>query len=151
MHIWKESHADRLHSRSLRDHVFLLPTPEDNHDDEEFSEPENGEDAYLPLTRELLCMKVVNALVNMQRASIQMRLKYAVPGDSPLYDGKIRPPSPGEIANWLARNEEWRQVGELPVVDALRHLHEMDVVYKVVHGRWQIQAEYLRHQNISRI
>lgn len=94
-------------------------------------------------------MKVISTLVTMHRASVQMRVKYSVLGDSPLYDGKIQSPSPGEIANWLARDEGWCQVGELVVLDSLRYLRDMDIVYKVNDGRWQIKAEYLRNWNYS--
>lgn len=137
--IWKVGHRDSLPS-TLSDQ----DTQQTEYENRDFSEPEDGEDAYLPLTQDLLCMKVADALVAMHRSSVQMRVRYSVPGDSPLFDGKIRPPSPGEISIWLSREEEWRQVGELLVIDALRHLCDLNVVYKVPHGRWQIQAEHLR-------
>jgi len=142
--IWKETDASRADSKSYCDRDPIFPMRGDS--EEELSEPEDNEDGYIPLTRELLCMKVTDAIITMHRASTQMRIKYSVPGDNPLYHGKIRPPSPGEIAIWLAREDEWRQVGELVVLDALQHLRELDVVYKVAQGRWQIKAEYLRNQ-----
>lgn len=142
-HIWKENNASRIDSTHY-DPESIFPRRDDPED--ELSEPDDNEDAYIPLTRELLCVKVTDTIMTMCRASTLTRLKYAVPGDSPSYDGKLRPPSPGEIANWLAREEEWRQVGELVVLDALQQLRDLDVVYKVPQGRWQIKAEYLRNQ-----
>jgi len=149
-HIWKESRTACSTSRSLQERSISSPTADHTFEDGESSDPEDdNEDAYVPLTRELRCMKVISTLVTMHRASVQMRVKYSVLGDSPLYDGKIQSPSPGEIANWLARDEGWCQVGELVVLDSLRYLRDMDIVYKVNDGRWQIKAEYLRNWNYS--
>jgi hypothetical protein len=142
-HIWKETKATRF-EKSYGDLDTVWPTG--SGPEEEFSEPDDNEDAYIPLTRELLCIKITDTMKAMHYASKEMRLKVAIPGDSPIYDGKCRPPSPGEIANWLTREEEWRQVGELVVLDALQRLRELEVVHQVPHGRWQISAEYLRNE-----
>lgn len=143
-HLWRSRTGDASSRTILTDSqsasITCTTIKEDS--DDELSDPDPTEDIYISVTIPLLAEKVAETILAMECASLRDRQKYAVPGDDPCkaygrYPAtKPRPPSPGEIVRWIARDVGWAHIGERAVLEALELLESQDRVDKAGGGRW---------------
>ncbi|KZT40574.1 hypothetical protein SISSUDRAFT_1060199 [Sistotremastrum suecicum HHB10207 ss-3] len=143
-HLWRSRTADASSRTVLTDSqsASITCTTIKEDPDDELSDPDPTEDVYISVTIPLLAEKVAETILAMECSSMKERQKYAVPGDDPCkaygrYAAiKARPPSPGEIVRWIARDVGWSHIGERAVLEALELLESQDRVDKAGGGRW---------------
>lgn len=134
-------------------------TLEEWDEDPELSDPEDGEESYVPLRPEYFLCIVENAIravmaratadaksasrdlsqdekVHMSTASrtlaLHQRLLLQAQGSAPPPG-----PTPAEILKWLKRDERWARVGEWAVKEALEYGRKEGRVWCVGDGRWE--------------
>ncbi len=138
--VWRSRDAASSFMTTQSSNLTTTTIPEEaDADMAVMTEPEDDEEAFVPLTLNMLADKVLQVMKNMKKAPLRDRRRYAVEGIDPANSwGKPQSPSEGEIVKWMGRDDLWSHLGEIHVIEALHHLEQQEA--SLFHREWEVGA-----------